>query len=210
MNGFQISQISHRSSYSNIKKLYNKMQSTVRRSSDRFPSRLFRLAGSDFAAKRVQKTQTNLSRTAFLVRANAPTPMNNTSPNGSLSSQKQGADLYNLPRSEQARADEWRTVYDFPQWIKHRRPTRLYDRLLQIPRSQILLNILPSVGYCTGLAGTVRAYNLFRFPMRKPCLTPQKLFLDQDSLRSTCSSWTRRFCLPTSPTPSPMLLVRLL
>eukprot|EP00798_Chlamydomonas_sp_ICE-L_P006449 gene6449-3080_t len=54
-------------------------------------------------------------------------------------------------RVEEARK-YFRTVYDFPQWEKHRKQTRLIDRLLTIPQSHILTNILPSVYWVTGVS----------------------------------------------------------
>jgi len=64
---------------------------------------------------------------------------------------------YNLPRSEEARK-YFRTVYDFPQWQKHRSQYRLIDRLLSISQSHVLQNILPSVAWVTGMATLVSVY----------------------------------------------------
>jgi putative membrane protein len=107
------------------------------------------------------------SRSVLMVRAKADV----ASPNGALSSQQRGTDStrYTLPRSEQARAEEWRTVYDFPQWIKHRSPTRLFDRLTSITRSQVLINVLPSVAWCTSVAGLV---TLYMFLLEEKILPP--------------------------------------
>ena len=49
-------------------------------------------------------------------------------------------------------------VYDFPQWAKHRSQYRLIDRLLQLPQSHILQNILPSIAWCSSIAALVTAY----------------------------------------------------
>jgi putative membrane protein len=93
------------------------------------------------------------SRVALIVNAKADV----ASTNGSLSSQKI-RNPYSLPRSERARADEWRTVYDFPQWIEHRNTARLFLNFASSVKSQVLLNILPSVAWCTGVATLLCTY----------------------------------------------------
>ncbi|GAX83185.1 hypothetical protein CEUSTIGMA_g10611.t1 [Chlamydomonas eustigma] len=82
---------------------------------------------------------------------------------------------YVLPRSEEARR-YFRTVYDFPQWQKHRSQLRLIDRLLQIPRSHVLQNILPSIAWCSSVAGLLtlymQAYDAHILPDGFPSFTP--------------------------------------
>lgn len=110
-------------------------------------------------------TSGNRSRSTFIVKAKADV----ASPSGALSSQNSQGPPYTLPRSERARAEEWRTVYDFPQWIKHRSPTRLFDRLTSITKSQVLINVLPSVAWCTSVAGLV---TLYMFLLEEKILPP--------------------------------------
>ncbi|GAX76902.1 hypothetical protein CEUSTIGMA_g4348.t1 [Chlamydomonas eustigma] len=62
-----------------------------------------------------------------------------------------------LPPSEEARRS-FRTVYDFQSWRKHRNQLRLFVQVGQIPRSNILKNILPSMAWCTGVAALLTLY----------------------------------------------------
>ena len=123
------------------------------------------LAVTNRARRSSIATSSGRSRIALIVKAKADV----ASPNGALSSQQRGTDRYTLPRSEQARAEEWRTVYDFPQWIKHRSPTRLFDRLTSVTRSQVLINVLPSVAWCTGIAASI---TLYMFLLEEKILPP--------------------------------------
>ncbi|GIL87210.1 hypothetical protein Vretimale_14310 [Volvox reticuliferus] len=83
---------------------------------------------------------------------NAPIQSN---PLGTLSSQS--GTVSPLPRSEEARR-YWRTVYDFPQWQKHRSPYRFIERLFQLSQSHILQNALPAISWVTLVATLVAAY----------------------------------------------------
>ncbi|EFJ41045.1 hypothetical protein VOLCADRAFT_121660 [Volvox carteri f. nagariensis] len=83
---------------------------------------------------------------------NAPIQSN---PLGTLSSQS--GTVNPLPRSEEARR-YWRTVYDFPQWQKHRSPYRFMERLFQLSQSHILQNALPAISWVTLVATMVAAY----------------------------------------------------
>ncbi|GLC45340.1 hypothetical protein PLESTM_001722000 [Pleodorina starrii] len=83
---------------------------------------------------------------------NAPIQSN---PLGTLSSQSGTVSV--LPRSEEARR-YWRTVYDFPQWQKHRSQYRFMERLFQLSQSHILQNALPAISWVTFVATLVAAY----------------------------------------------------
>lgn len=98
-----------------------------------------------------------LSRQAqnVLARSGDPNKPIQANSTGTLSSQNGNVML--LSRAEEARK-YFRTVYDFPQWQKHRSQYRLIDRLLQIPQSHVLQNIVPSVLWVTAVACLVVAY----------------------------------------------------
>lgn len=68
-----------------------------------------------------------------------------------------GAPQIVLPRSEEARK-YFRTVYDFPQWQKHRSNFRFVERLLQVNQSHILQNALPSICWVMALGTLVCTY----------------------------------------------------
>lgn len=76
---------------------------------------------------------------------------------GFLSSMLPMDNTIKISRVEAARK-YFRTVYDFPQWEKHRKQTRLIDRLLTIPQSHVLTNIGPSLAWVTGVSGLLVGY----------------------------------------------------
>lgn len=80
-----------------------------------------------------------------------------------------------MPRSEVARK-YFRTVYDFPNWQQHRNSTRFLDRLLQLPRSHILMNCLPIVSWVTAVATALlyytKAYAAKTLPSWAPNVIP--------------------------------------
>ncbi|KAG2451683.1 hypothetical protein HYH02_003463 [Chlamydomonas schloesseri] len=83
---------------------------------------------------------------------NAPIQSN---PLGTLSSQS--GEVAQLARSELARK-YFRTVYDFPQWQKHRSSYRFAERLFQLSQSHILQNALPAISWVTLVATLVASY----------------------------------------------------
>ncbi|KAL6759416.1 Bestrophin, RFP-TM, chloride channel-domain-containing protein [Haematococcus lacustris] len=74
-----------------------------------------------------------------------------------LSSQR--SDVIIVSRYEESRK-YWRTVYDFPQWEKHRDSNRFVRRLFTIPTSHILTNISPSLALTTTISTALVAYML--------------------------------------------------
>lgn len=61
-------------------------------------------------------------------------------------------------KADCARASS-RTVYDFADWQKHRSSYRFIERLLQVPRSNVLQNCLPIVAWVMAVATGVVAYS---------------------------------------------------
>ncbi|KAJ9534410.1 hypothetical protein QJQ45_016112 [Haematococcus lacustris] len=79
------------------------------------------------------------------------------SQDATLSSQR--SDVIIVSRYEESRK-YWRTVYDFPQWEKHRDSNRFVRRLFTIPTSHILTNISPSLALTTTISTALVAYML--------------------------------------------------
>jgi putative membrane protein len=70
-------------------------------------------------------------------------------------------DMIEKQRNEEARR-YFRSVYDFAAWQKHRSPYRYFSRLLLIPQSHILQNIVPSVMWVMLVAASVGVYTTAR------------------------------------------------
>eukprot|EP00798_Chlamydomonas_sp_ICE-L_P023438 gene23438-30723_t len=108
------------------------------------------------AAKPVLTPTRTMGRKAVIVQAdkdrNSPIQSNLL---GSFSSQID--EVKPVSRVEESRK-YFRTVYDFPQWEKHRKSTRLIDRLLSITQSHIMGNIAPSLLWVGGISGLLVAY----------------------------------------------------
>ncbi|KAL6757845.1 Bestrophin, RFP-TM, chloride channel-domain-containing protein [Haematococcus lacustris] len=102
--------------------------------------------------------RTGLSRTLRApVRAQAGDPNKPIQSNSTGTLSSQSGNVMVLSRVEEARK-YFRTVYDFPQWQKHRSQYRLIDRLLQIPQSHIMQNIVPSLAWVAGVSSLVVGY----------------------------------------------------
>eukprot|EP00798_Chlamydomonas_sp_ICE-L_P018759 gene18759-25291_t len=102
-------------------------------------------------------TRPSLGRSRLVVNAknndyNKPIQSNSF---GTFSSQ--GDNEIARSRVEESRK-YFRTVYDFPQWEKHRQSSRLIDRLLSITQSHIMQNIAPSLLWVGGTSSLLILY----------------------------------------------------
>ncbi|KAG1672053.1 hypothetical protein FOA52_008929 [Chlamydomonas sp. UWO 241] len=92
----------------------------------------------------------------------------------------------------------FRTVYDLTNWQKHRSHYRLIDRLLQIPQSTVLVNVLPSIWWCGGIG---LAVTLYMAALDAGMLPP-----DAPSIETSNS--TAEFIRQTTPVLSLLLVFR--